>query len=390
MTDVRSGPGVRWWTTQPTYEPDGPEPREPRDFHRILPGYAVTPLVRAPTLAAAIGVGELLVKDESDRLELPSFKMLGASWATWCALRERVGPRGAQIESMAELREAVAALKPLTLVAATDGNHGRGVARMASLLGLDARIFVPRDMTSARIDALITEGADVIRVEGTYDDAVDRAKAEAGSATLIVSDTAWPGYEDIPRRVIDGYATLFLEIDEQISATGHREPDVVVVQMGVGALAAAVIRHYRRRDGVRIVGVEPSRAACVAESFLAGHPSTIEGAQDSIMAGLNCGTPSPLAWPELSSGLDAYVVIDDVWARRAMRAMADAGITSGESGAAGVAGLLALHAHASTAELAALQLDAERCALALSTEGATDPESWRRIVGREPMDAPTA
>lgn len=387
MIEMRSGPGVRWWTSPASYSTEEVTPREPRELHRILPGYAVTPLHRSSQLATAIGVGDVLVKDESDRLGLPAFKMLGASWATWCALGERLGPGRAGISDVDGLRAAVAALKPLTLVAATDGNHGRGVARMAALLGLDAHIFVPQDTSSARVDALVGEGATVTVVRGTYDDAVDRAKGEAGPDALVVSDTSWPGYEDIPRRVIEGYATLFLEIDEQIAANAAPEPAVVVVQMGVGALAAAVIHHFRRRAGVRIVGVEPTRAACVTESVLAGHPSTIEGTQDSIMAGLNCGTPSPLVWSELSTGFDAYVVIDDVWACRAVRAMAEAGITSGESGAAGYAGLLALHAVASADERAALHLDADHCVLVISTEGATDPERWGRIVAGEDVTA---
>jgi diaminopropionate ammonia-lyase len=361
---------------------DGPiAGREPLALHRRLPGYTPSPLLDAPGLAARLGVGRLWVKDESCRLGLPAFKILGASWAVERALNAHTGGL-APWESLPELRAQVAPLG-LTLAAATDGNHGRAVARMAAALGCAAHIFVPAGTAQARIDALNDEGADVTVVDGTYDDAVARSAELAGPRCLVVSDTSWPGYEDIPRQVIAGYGTIFHEIDDALAARGEAEPDAVVVQMGVGALAAAVVRHYRRPGGPKIVGVEPTRAACVLASLEAGRIVEVPGPHDSIMAGLNCGAPSLIAWPLLQAGLDAAVAVDDELAREGMRLLAKEGVVAGETGAAGVAGLLALaHESDGTALSRALGLGPRSRVLVLVTEGATDPEAYEEIVGR--------
>ena len=174
----------------------GPAPvRAPLAFHRRLPGYEETPLVDAPGIAEALGVGTVWVKDESARLGLPAFKVLGASWAVYKALEERL-PGGAfgDWETVEELEEKLEPLRPLDLVAATDGNHGRALARVAGLLGLGARIFVPAEMVAARREAIAGEGAEVVVVKGTYDEAVERSYEEAGERGLVVSDMSWSGY----------------------------------------------------------------------------------------------------------------------------------------------------------------------------------------------------
>jgi diaminopropionate ammonia-lyase len=348
------------------------------DFHRRLPGYAPTPVADAPLLASRLGIGRLSLKLETDRFGLPSFKILGASYATYRALCARLGGEPGW-ESLDELRAAVAALRPLTLLAATDGNHGRAVARMASLLGLRARIFVPADMAPARMDAIVGEGAELEVVRGSYDDAVALSAAAAGPRALVISDTAWPGYEEIPRDVIAGYGTIFQEADAALGGS----PDLVVVQMGVGALAAAVIGHYRQRgDGPTIIGVEPDQAACVLASLRAGQIAEVPGPHRSIMAGLNCGLPSPVAWPTLQAGLDAAMAVPDDLARAAMRALAAEGVAAGETGAAGVAGLLALLEGAGADEARArLGIGPHTHALAIITEGVTDPAAYAEIIG---------
>ena len=181
---------------------DGPAPDQaPLAFHRRLPGYAKTPLVDAPGIAETLGVGKVWVKDESARLGLPAFKVLGASWAVYKALLERLpGDEFGGWETVEELREKLEPLRPLALVAATDGNHGRALARVARLLGLGTRIIVPEEMVAARREAIVGEGAEVVVVEGTYD--------EAGERGLVVSDMSWPGYERIPSWVIEGYSTM--------------------------------------------------------------------------------------------------------------------------------------------------------------------------------------
>jgi diaminopropionate ammonia-lyase len=358
--------------------------REPLAFHRRLPGYAPTPLVEAPALAARLGVGRVWIKDESHRLGLPSFKILGASWAIYRALAERMGGEPAPWTDMNELVAQVAPLRPLALAAATDGNHGRAVARMAALFGFESRIFVPAGMAAARVRAIESEGAAVTAVDGSYDDAVARAAQEAGERCIVISDTSWPGYEVIARHVIDGYSTIFWEIDDELARRGESGPDLVAVQIGVGALAAALARHYRHSAAhPRIVGVEPWRAACALASISAGAIVAVPGPHDSIMAGLNCGVVSLLAWPLLSAAIDLFVAIEDDWARRAMRELAVAGITAGEAGAAGVAGLLALlSGEAAAPARAALGIDGATRVLALCTEGVTDPAAYTEAVGR--------
>ncbi|MFD1733876.1 pyridoxal-phosphate dependent enzyme [Deinococcus malanensis] len=263
------------------------------DFHRKLPGYMPTPLVRAPRLAAALGVAEAWVKDESSRLGLPAYKMLGASWATYRELDVRFGPF-ARCSSLEEQAAHLVSYRPLTLVAATDGNHGRAVARMARWLGLDAHILVPGDMVTARVQAIEQEGAQVQVVQGSYDDAVEASARLADATHLVISDTAWDGYTRVPGWVSAGYSTIFQETDTQLVEHGVRQPDLVAVQMGVGSLAAAAVGHYRARGGKsQVVGVEPTLAACVLRSLTAGQLTEVPGPHTSIMAGLNCGNTSP-------------------------------------------------------------------------------------------------
>jgi diaminopropionate ammonia-lyase len=355
-----------------------------RAFHRRLPGYEETPVRAAPRAAARLGIRRVLVKDESSRLGLPSFKMLGASWATYRALVDRLGTEP-DWSDVTELADALRPLRPLTLTTATDGNHGRALARIAALLGFGARVFLPSDMARARREAIAAEGAEVVSVDGTYDDAV-AAAISAGSidGALIVSDMSWSGYEQVPSWVIDGYATIFDELDEQLGET----PDLVAVPVGVGALAAATVRAYRGpgRTDAHLLSVEPVDAACLLESVRAGEPVVVPGPHRSIMAGLNCGRPSLVAWPETSTGFDAYVAIDDDVTRDAVRLLAADGIVGGESGAGGLAGVLALVSDRDAPRhREQLGLDSQATVLALLTEGATDPEGWAQIVGRAPQ-----
>lgn len=358
---------------------------EPVAVHRRLPGYSATPLVRCDGIARQLGLGEVWVKDESWRLGLPAFKMLGASYAIYCALVERLGHDVAW-NDVEELRAALRELGPMRLAAATDGNHGRAVARTAKLLGYGAAIYVPEGTTPARIAAIESEGATVTVVAGDYDAAVRRSAQDEGDRCLVISDTSWPGYERTPRRVVEGYSTVFSEVAEQLAANGTGDPTVVVIPIGVGALASATVNYYKPEIGEGatpiLIGVEPTTANCVQTSIRAGRITTVPGPHTSIMVGLNCGTPSQVAWPFVSSGLDAVLSIDDEWARAAMRDLAEVGVVAGETGAASLAGLTALLEAASSRFRDALRLDESARVLLLSTEGATDPEAWTRIVGR--------
>jgi diaminopropionate ammonia-lyase len=355
------------------------------DFHQKLSGYRQSPLIDAPGIADVLGVGKVWVKDESSRFGLPAFKFLGASWAVYRVLLERMGGDIEPCQTFDNLKERFAPLKPLTLIAATDGNHGRAVARMAHLLGFASHILVPRGMAQARIDAIEGEGAKVTIVDGSYDDAVTRAAALAADDALVISDTAWEGYTQIPRWIMEGYTTILRELDDQLAAAGDSRVDLVAAQMGVGGLATAVVWHYRRPKLVnrpKIVGVEPLAADAILRSAQAGRTVEVPGPHTSIMAGLCCGVPSLVAWPIISRGVDMFVAIDDEWAREAMRELARAGVVSGETGAAGLAGLLALLSGPDAEQhRQLLGLTPESRVVVISTEGATDPVAYQHIVG---------
>lgn len=306
-----------------------------------MPVYQVSPLLEVAQLAAEMRVGAVWVKDESDRMNLAAFKVLGASWAVNCALRGRRG--SAPAGSWTELLEGLADDTP-TLVTATDGNHGRAVAWMARQLGLPARIYVPAVIGAAAVDAITGEGAEVVRTDLVYDEAVALAARSCAGRDdqVLVQDTAWPGYTEIPQRIVDGYATLFGELDRQL---GRRRADVVVVPTGVGSLLQAALEHYRR-PGLDhrpvVLAVEPVSAACVTASLAGGRPVSVDTAAFTIMAGVNCGTVSDNAWPAIAEGLDAGIGVTDGEAIAAMASLAAVGVAAGPCGAAALAGIRAV------------------------------------------------
>jgi len=338
-------------------------------------------------LARTAGVRSVYLKDESNRFGLPAYKILGASWATLRILERLLGSALEPWTNVDQLRERLAPLGRLKLITMTDGNHGRGVARVARWLGYAAEIFVPRGTAQARIEGIESEGAVVTIVAGTYDDAVERAASSVAPGVILVSDHGWAGFEEVPSWVAEGYETIFLEIERQLADQQIAPPDLVLVQIGVGTLASAVVAHFRAEGRATIptlVGVEPTGAACALHSIEAGKPVMLHvGADASIMAGLNCGTPSTAAWTALEDGIDAYLAIEDERAREAMRLLAGSGVVSGESGAASTGGLLELMKGVETRRVReALEVGPETQVLLISTEGATDPASYRLIVGR--------
>src|SRR4051794_14140970 len=320
-------------------------------FHRGMEGYAPSELRDAPELAEAMGVGRVLLKLETERFGLPAFKILGASWAA---------------ERLLEGRDVGGA----TLVTATDGNHGRAVARVARMRGVAAHILVPAGTAQARIDGIAGEGAHVEVVDGSYDQAVAKAAGMADDTHFVLSDTSWPGYEDVPRWVVEGYETIFSEADEQLSGA---RPDTALIPIGVGSLAVAAAAHWPE-EAPRLVGLEPTSAACAFESIRAGEPVSVPGPHDSIMAGLNAGSVSELAWPVLRDRFDAFSTIGDERAETGMRRLAELGVHAGEVSGGTVGAALAICADDEAR--GALGIDEHATLFLLLTEGVTDPANW--------------
>lgn len=330
--------GARGWTA--------PEPiASARDFHRTLEGYRISPLIELPTIATELGSGRVFIKDESERLGLPAFKVLGASWAIaksvalHCVLDE-------SSLSVNALRTAIGDAT-LTLVTATDGNHGRAVAHVARLLGIRARVYTPAGVSVAALDGIRSEGAELIELENTYDDVVRAAAASTlgNENELLIQDTSWPGYKDVPRWIVEGYTTLFSEIDEQLAEL-DTAADVLVIPTGVGSLLQAAIEYYRGVSGVRpaIVSVEPTAAACVLVALHAGEIRSVDTSTGTIMTGLCTGTTSEIAWPSVREGLDVAVAVDDAPVRNAVGELGDLGLDVGPCGAATLAGVRTLFA----------------------------------------------
>lgn len=289
-------------------------------FHQNLAGYVPTRLIDQPLLAEAMGVGRVLVKDESARFGLPAFKALGASWAIAKAVEKYEVAAGA------------------TITTATDGNHGRAVARVSRNLGYQASIFIPNGVSEYAIEAIRAEGATVTLIDGDYDEAVaaSAAFAQANNAILI-QDTAWEGYQEVPSWIVEGYSTMVAEVDAQLKQLSL-QADLVLVPTGVGSLLQAVIAHYRAESSTtHVASVEPINAAGVLESLKAGELVSVP-TQTTIMAGLNCGTPSTLAMPYILQGLSAAVTVDDSEAREALADLLAADVAVGPCGAAALAG----------------------------------------------------
>jgi diaminopropionate ammonia-lyase len=320
-------------------------------FHSGLAGYRPTPLRDLGAIAAELRLGAVALKDESDRLGLPAFKVLGASWAVERALRERSGVR--------------------LLVAASAGNHGRAVARVAALRGLGCRIYLPAGSAAARADAIAAEGAEVVVTDGRYEEAVTLAtRAAREPDTIEIADV---GDSGPAHWVVDGYQTMYAEIEAEGGC------DVVLVPVGVGSLAAAAAR-YGAQAGVAVIGVEPITAACLTASLAAGAPAAVAN-PGTTMAGLNCSEISASAWPSLRDGIHGMVTVTDAEAHAAMRELAGAGLIIGDCGAAPLAALRPLATEPECAPLrAAVGLGPWSRVVLIASEGATDPTAYERAV----------
>lgn len=355
------------------------------------PGFAPTPLHDLKALAAENGLSAIWYKDEGGRFGLGSFKALGGAYAVMRQLQRAVAAalgKSAQDIAPADLlagryRDIVASV---TVTCATDGNHGRSVAWGASLFGCACVIYIHALVSAGREAAIAAYGARMVRTSGNYDDSVRQAQQDAAAqGWIVISDTSYPGYRDIPRDVMQGYSVMAAEA----LAQAPLRPTHVFVQGGVGGLAAAMLAYLWETlgpDRPRFIVVEPDKADCLYRSARAGRPVVVEGALDTIMAGLACGEVSLIAWDILSAGADGFMTVSDAAAADLMRRLAqpDMAIVAGESAVAGLAGALAARQQPDMA--AALKLDATSRILVFGSEGATDPAVYEQIVGLKPQD----
>lgn len=364
---------VRNQFRDPGMRPSPPDPGV-RAFHRTLPGYEVTPLVHRPALAKRLGLKDLYVKYEGTRFGLMAFKGLGGSWALHRLLQTRRGRFD-------------------TVATASEGNHGRAVAWAARLMKVPCVIFLPARAAPERVANIRGEGARVVMVDGSYEDAVRACDEESRTrGWQVVSDVGYEGYMEIPPVVVEGYATLYQEVDEQLTANGLPAPGVVLVPGGVGGILHAAVDHLRRDGGgPTLIGVEPFEANCLTASLASadGMPASATGTGRTGMACLNCAEVSLPSWPPIRAGVDAMLAIDDRFAEEGVRLLhhaedGDQALAAGTSGAATTGGLLALTQSAEGRALAdELGVGAGTVALVVCTEGAIDRAAFDRIVAAD-------
>lgn len=339
-----------------------PQPEGLAHFHQSFPDYAPTPLIELPDLAKELGVRSIFVKDESCRFGLPSFKVLGASWGCFRAISTHLAlPATVSLDEL--LKKAQNA--SIVLTTASMGNHGRAVAFMARLLGIEARVFVPQSLDEETRNLIANEGARLLVVQGDYDQAVQAALKESlGQGVLLIQDTAFEGYEDVPAWIVEGYSTMMSEIQDELSRL-ELPVSVMVTPVGVGSLAHAVVKHCKSlKTPTSVVAVEPDTVACLSSSLKAGKSVTVRSSE-TIMDGMDCGTVSSSAWPDLQRSVDACVTVSSYESHCAVQYLHSKGVRAGPCGGASLAALR----HLATSNETSF-LTPESVVVLLSTEGA--------------------
>lgn len=358
-------------------------------FHESVPCYDETPLIHLDCLAESIGVGNIYVKDESKRFELNAFKGLGGIHAVAEYFRNH---EGMVFDGFDGLLSALESRPPVTFATATDGNHGKGLAWAASLLGQQAKVFMPEGSEDSRLEAIQELGAEAEIMNLNYDDTVERVAALAEeNGWVLVQDTAWPGYEEVPISIMKGYTTIIKEVQSQLGKNDFHGITHVFLQAGVGSFAgamAAALFNLTGGEGPTIIVVEPDQADCFHRSiqYPSGNPQRVTGPLDTMMAGLACGEPSIQGWEILKASADAFISCGDETSARGMRLLgrpegADESIVSGESGAAPFGALHRLMTEEEyQEERQRLGLDENSNVLFISTEGDTDPANYERVM----------
>lgn len=365
-----------------------------RAFHQSFPQYSVTPLTKLEKMAGYLGLKELYVKDESYRFGLNAFKVLGGSFAMARYIAKQTGKDVSELPYNVLTSDALREeFGQATFFTATDGNHGRGVAWAANRLKQKAVVYMPKGSTQTRLKNIQAEGAAATIEEVNYDECVRMAAAAAEKTPngVVVQDTAWKGYEEIPAWIMQGYGTMAMEANEQLADYGCERPTHVFVQAGVGSLAGAVQGYFANRypdNPPTVVVVEADVAACLYKGAVlgTGEEAIVDGDMQTIMAGLACGEPNTISWDILKNHVNVFIATPDWAAAKGMRMLAapikgDPAICSGESGAAPFGTLAAIMTMPEYKELKeAIGLDENSKVLCFSTEGDTDPDRYKNIV----------
>ena len=366
------------------------EVRKARAFHESFPQYTETPLADLKNMSSYLGLGSVKIKDESYRFGLNAFKVLGGSYAMARYIASETG------RDVSELPYEVLTSQELkddfgtaTFFSATDGNHGRGVAWAANKLGQKAVIIMPKGSTQTRLKNIQKENAKAWISDVNYDECVRQAAALAAKEEhgVVIQDTAWEGYTEIPSWIMEGYGTM---ADEACEQYGER-PTHIFVQAGVGSLAGAMVGYFANKykdNPPKMIVVEAAAAACLYKGAVAGdgNPRIVDGDMPTIMAGLACGEPNIISWDILKNHVDCFIAAEDSVAARGMRMLnaplkGDAQVTSGESGAAPFGALATIMMHDEYKDLRdQLELGPDSKVLLISTEGETHPERWKNII----------
>ncbi|MGB3368009.1 MAG: diaminopropionate ammonia-lyase [Acidaminobacteraceae bacterium] len=362
-------------------------------FHFTIDGYAETPLRSLDALAEELGVKKIFVKDESYRFGLNSFKVLGGTYAVAKVLSEKLKVDIDDVDfSFFKEKEVFEKIKDMVFITATDGNHGKGLAWSASQISCRSVVYMPKGSSRHRVDAIKEVGGEVLVTDLNYDDTVRLASKVANeNGWYLVQDTAWVGYEKIPNWITQGYTTMAYESLKQINLLGVEKPTHIMLQAGVGSMAGSVLGYYVnqfKENCPKVIIMEPSKADCIYKSAFTndGNPRGVDGDLSTIMAGLACGVPNPLTWSILRDHASHYISCDDYLSELGMKILAspmrgDKKIVSGESGSIGVGLLFTIMKKSLLKDLREdLKLTSESVVLIYSTEGDTDPESYRRVV----------
>lgn len=360
------------------------------NYHKTFPGYEPTPLLELRDLATSIGVKNILVKDEAPRFGLNAFKVLGGSYAIGQYIAKKIGKPIESLSFDEMISDTVRdALGELTFISATDGNHGRGVAWTVNQLQQNSVIYMPKGSAKERLENIRAEGAEAEITDLNYDDAVRLADQHANENDwLLVQDTSWPGYEEIPTHIMQGYMTLAYESYKQFDG---KKPTHIFLQAGVGSFASAVTGFFTSvygDDRPIITIVEPSKAACIYKTMEANDDEVhvVTGDMDTIMAGLACGEPVTVGIEILRHYASHYIACDDYVAAQGMRVLSspvgdDPRIVSGESGAAGFGLAYECITNSKYGDIKEkLGINQDSVLFFVNTEGDTDKENYRKIV----------